>query len=209
MNNQRTGTLLVISAPSGAGKSTLIARLRKEFPGFAFSVSCTTRPPREGEVNGRDYHFITKDLFLDRISSGSFAEWAEVHGNYYGTPKQEVRDTLAGGRDMILDIDVQGARQVRENMDGGCFVFLFPPSREALKSRLAGRGTDSEEVIAKRLANAEEEIRQCTLFDHWIVNDDLDRAFEELRAVYLAAKTRPDCNPSLLTSILDTWRHDG
>ncbi|HKK32291.1 MAG TPA: guanylate kinase [Desulfomicrobiaceae bacterium] len=209
MNNQRTGTLLVISAPSGAGKSTLIARLRKKFPGFGFSVSCTTRPPREGEVDGKDYHFITKDLFLDRISSGSFAEWAEVHGNYYGTPKQEVLETLAGGRDMILDIDVQGARQVRENMGIGCFVFLFPPSREALKARLVGRGTDSEEVIARRLVNAEEEIRQGTLFDHWIVNDDLDRAFEELKAVYVAAKTRPVCNPTLLDTILAGWRNNG
>ena len=209
MNDSRTGTLLVISAPSGAGKSTLIARLRKDFPGFAFSVSSPTRSPREGEVDGRDYHFITKDLFLDRISSGSFAEWAEVHGNYYGTPKQEVQDTLASGRDMILDIDVQGARQVRENMGIGRFVFLFPPSRKALESRLTGRGTDSDEVIARRLENAEEEIRQSAMFDHWIVNDDLDRAYEELKAVYMAAKTRPACNPTLLDAILDTWRNNG
>ena len=209
MNDKRTGTLLVISAPSGAGKSTLIARLRRDFPGFAFSVSCTTRSPREGEVDGKDYHFISKDLFLDRISSGSFAEWAEVHGNYYGTPKQEVQDTLASGRDMILDIDVQGAKQVRENMGIGCFVFLFPPSRQTLEARLTGRGTDTEEVITRRLINAVDEIRQCTLFDHWIVNDDLDRAYEELKAVYMAAKTRPVCNPVLLDTILSDWRSNG
>ena len=186
-----SGMMLVISAPSGTGKSTLIRHLSREFNSFSFSVSCTTRAPRPGELDGREYSFLSRDEFLARRDQGYFAEWAEVHGNFYGTPRQATRDLLAAGRDVIFDIDVQGARQLRDNMGQGCYVFIFPPSREVLEKRLTGRGTDSPETINRRLANARQEIENSLWFDHWIVNDDLNMAKDQLRAIYLAEKTRP------------------
>jgi guanylate kinase len=186
-----SGMMLVISAPSGAGKSTLIRRLREEFSAFAFSVSCTTRPPRPGELDGREYHFLTRAEFERRRDQGFFAEWAEVHGNFYGTPRQATADLLAAGRDVIFDIDVQGARQLKASMGQGCYVFVFPPSRQALERRLTGRGTDSPETIMRRLAGAQREIADSHWFDHWIVNDSLSLACDQLRAIYLAEKTRP------------------
>ena len=194
------GLMLVISAPSGTGKSTLIRRLTKEFKAFAFSVSCTTRAPRPGEVDGREYHFLTREEFLERRERGFFAEWAEVHGNFYGTPRKATIELLNAGRDIIFDIDVQGARQLKENLGQGCYVFVFPPSREALERRLTGRGTDGPEVIARRLAGARREIGDSHWFDHWIVNDNLDQAYDQLRAVYLAEKTRP--------AYQQVWRDD-
>jgi guanylate kinase len=194
------GLMLVISAPSGTGKSTLIRRLTKEFKAFAFSVSCTTRAPRPGEVDGREYHFLTREEFLERRERGFFAEWAEVHGNFYGTPRKATIELLNAGRDIIFDIDVQGARQLKENLGQGCYVFVFPPSRAALERRLAGRGTDSPDVIARRLAGALREIGDSHWFDHWIVNDDLEQAYDQLRAIYLAEKTRP--------AYQQVWRDD-
>jgi guanylate kinase len=185
------GMMLVISAPSGTGKSTLIRRLTAEFAAFVFSVSCTTRAPRPGEIDGREYHFLTRVEFEARRAQGFFAEWAEVHGNLYGTPRQATADLLSAGRDVIFDIDVQGARQLKASMGQGCYVFVFPPSREALERRLTGRGTDSAEVVARRLAAAQGEIEDSHWFDHWIVNEDLQLAYDQLRAVYLAEKTRP------------------
>lgn len=185
------GMMLVISAPSGTGKSTLIRRLTAEFKAFAFSVSCTTRAPRPGEVDGREYHFLTREEFEKRRGRAFFAEWAEVHGNLYGTPRRATEDLLSAGRDVIFDIDVQGARQLKSSMGQGCYVFVFPPSREALERRLTGRGTDSAEVVARRLAAAQGEIADSHWFDHWIVNEDLQLAYDQLRAVYLAEKTRP------------------
>lgn len=185
------GMMLVISAPSGAGKSTLIRRLREEFSAFAFSVSCTTRLPRPGEMDGREYHFLTREEFEHRRDRGFFAEWAEVHGNFYGTPLQATADLLAEGRDVIFDIDVQGARQLKASMGQGCYVFVFPPSRQALERRLTGRGTDNVETIARRLTGAQREIADSHWFDHWIVNDSLSLAYDLLRAIYLAEKTRP------------------
>lgn len=189
MNN--IGMMLVISAPSGAGKSTLIRRLREEFSDFAFSVSCTTRAPRPGEVDGREYHFLSRQEFERRRDAGFFAEWAEVHGNFYGTPLQATEELLLAGRDVIFDIDVQGARQLKASMGQGCYVFVFPPSRQALERRLTGRATDSPETITRRLAGARQEIEDSDWFDHWIVNDSLSLAYDQLRAVYLAEKTRP------------------
>lgn len=186
-----SGMMLVISAPSGTGKSTLIRHLSREFDAFSFSVSCTTRSPRPGEQDGREYHFLTRDQFLTRRDQGYFAEWAEVHGNFYGTPRQATLDLLSAGRDVIFDIDVQGARQLKDSMGQGCYVFIFPPSREILEKRLTGRGTDSPEIIRRRLANARQEIENSLWFDHWIVNDDLDMARDRLRAIYLAEKARP------------------
>jgi len=204
-NRRPAGMMLVISAPSGTGKSTLIRRLTSEFEGFAFSVSCTTRAPRPGEVDGREYHFLTQEEFLSRRERGFFAEWAEVHGNFYGTPRQAAADLMAAGRDVIFDIDVQGARQLRESMNQGCYVFVFPPSRAALEKRLTGRGTDSSETIARRLANARQEIGDSAWFDHWIVNDDLSLAYDQLRAVYLAEKTRPSYQDAWRRTVCQQW----
>ena len=203
--NENTGMILVISAPSGTGKSTLIRRLTGEFKAFAFSVSCTTRAPRPGEMDGREYHFLTREEFERRREAGFFAEWAEVHGNFYGTSKKWIADQLASGADVLLEIDWQGARQLKENMGQGCYVFIFPPSREALKMRLTGRGTDSPETIARRLAGAQHEIADSHWFGHWIINDDLALAYDQLRAVYLAEKTRPEYQKSWNATFSKQW----
>ena len=200
--SDRRGLMLVICAPSGTGKSTLTARLRQEFPRLAFSISCTTRAPRTGEADGVDYHFLDRKEFIRRRDAGFFAEWAEVHGNFYGTPKQALKDMLAEGRDVLFDIDVQGAAQLRESMGEGCHVFLFPPSVEALRKRLLGRGTDEDGTIRRRLDNAPGEIARAVEFDHWVVNDDLEAAYDALRAVYLAEGMRPAYRPSLPDEVL-------
>jgi guanylate kinase len=202
---RRLGLCLVLSAPSGAGKSTLVERLRAEFPHFAYSVSCTTRAPRSGERDGVDYHFLTREEFLSRREAGFFAEWAEVHGNLYGTPRAPVEEHLANGRDVLFDIDVQGALQVKSVFPQGLFVFIQPPSRQELERRLRGRGTDSDEAIARRLGNALGELRQAARFDYLIVNDDLGTAVDELRAIYVAGRTRIANRPGLLDALLAQW----
>ncbi|PTN36088.1 guanylate kinase [Desulfonatronum sp. SC1] len=198
----RQGILLVISAPSGTGKSTLINRLRVEFPRLAFSVSYTTRAPRAGELNGREYHFVDSETFNGLRDSGKLAEWAEVHGNFYGTSRPAVQAMLDQGRDVLFDIDVQGSRQLRQAFAQGAFIFLFPPSMRVLEQRLRGRGTETEESLAKRMANARRELEQADFFDYWIVNDDLDRAYQNLRGVYQAEGLRKSCNPGLVEQIL-------
>jgi guanylate kinase len=205
----RLGQVLVVCAPSGTGKSTLIDMLRKEYPDFGFSVSYTTRAPRGREQDGREYNFVSRDAFVAMRSRGEFCEWAEVHGNFYGTATKPVERMLDEGRDVLFDIDVQGARQLRKTFYKGTFVFLLPPSRTELVRRLTGRGTDSEESIARRLENAAGEMAQAEFFDYWVVNDDLDTAYEELRAVYLAGRCKPSLRPGILDSILQTWRTDG
>jgi guanylate kinase len=205
----RLGQVLVVCAPSGTGKSTLIEMLRREYPDFGFSVSYTTRPPRGHEQDGREYNFVSRDAFVAMRSRGEFCEWAEVHGNFYGTATRPVEAMLDQGRDVLFDIDVQGARQLRKTFYKGTFVFLLPPSRAELVRRLTGRGTDSEESIARRLDNAAGEIRQADFFDYWVVNDDLDAAYQELRAVYLAGRCKPALRPGILDSILRTWGSDG
>lgn len=200
-----TGLMLVICAPSGTGKSTLIRRLTQDFPNFAFSISCTTRAPRPNELDGRDYHFLSTAEFLARRERGFFAEWAEVHGHFYGTPKQATAELLSAGRDVVFDIDVQGARQLKRSMSQGAYIFVFPPSREALRARLTGRGTDSPEVIARRLDGANREIAESTWFDHWIINDHLEVAYAQLRAIYLAQKTRPVYQRAWTEVLKDQW----
>lgn len=203
--NNTTGLMLVVCAPSGTGKSTLIRRLTQEFQNFTFSVSCTTRTPRPSEKDGREYHFLSSEEFQIRKDAGFFAEWAEVHGNFYGTPRQATEDLLASGRDIVFDIDVQGARQLRESMSRGCYVFVFPPSRAELTRRLTGRGTDNAETVARRLAGAREEIAASHSFDHWVINDDLDQAYAQLCAVYVAEKTRPAYQDAWLARLRDEW----
>ncbi len=204
-HNSRRGLIFVICAPSGTGKSTLIKRLMDEFPDFGFSISYTTREPRGREQNGREYHFVSRESFEAMRSRGEFAEWAEVHGNYYGTAVAPVQALLAQGKDALFDIDVQGALQLKKVFVDGVFVFLLPPSREELEQRLRSRGTDSDEAIAKRLGNSLGELKLAGEFDHWIVNNDLEKAYSELRAVYLAGRTTPAAQPGLLEKIVDGW----
>nr|WP_279593423.1 guanylate kinase [Pseudodesulfovibrio sp. S3-i] len=203
------GQVLVVCAPSGTGKSTLIAMLREEYPDFGFSVSYTTRAPRGSEQDGREYNFVSREAFVAMRSRGAFCEWAEVHGNFYGTATKPVEEMLDSGRDVLFDIDVQGAKQLRKTFYKGTFVFLLPPSREELVSRLQGRGTDSEESISRRLANASGELSQAEWFDYWVVNDSLDEAYQELKAVYLAGRCKPSLRPGILDNIMKTWENNG
>ena len=203
MNKEQTlrrGLPLVICAPSGAGKTTLVSRLKTEFP-LEFSISCTTRAPRGAEKDGVDYIFLDRDTFIDRRGLGYFAEWAEVHGNFYGTPLKPVLDRLAQGRDMLFDIDVQGAAQLSLSLPEARFVFILPPSLEELERRLRGRGTDTEDAIRVRLANARSEIMSSHWFDAVIVNDDLDTAYDQLRSFYLASTLQPSLMPQLARTI--------
>ena len=201
----RLGQVLVVCAPSGTGKSTLISKLREEFPNFGFSVSYTTREPRDGEQDGREYHFVSRNQFVAMRSQGEFCEWAEVHGNLYGTASSPVFKMLDEGQDVLFDIDVQGAKQLKKTFYKGNFIFLLPPSREELERRLTGRGTDSEDSIAKRLANAQGEIQQSDFFDYWIVNDDLEKAYQEFRAVFMAGALKPELRTDVEATILKEW----
>lgn len=182
----RKGTLFILSGPSGVGKGTLKARLLDEFSGrLAFSVSATTRPPREGEADGREYFFIGREAFLRRIREGGFLEYAEYAGNLYGTPRPFVERLLAGGKDVILEIEVRGAMQVMRVMPDTVSVFVLPPSETTLARRLRGRGTEDEEAVARRLAESRAEMESAEKYDYRIVNDDRDAAYQELRSIYL------------------------
>lgn len=202
MSPSAHGLALVISAPSGAGKSTLVRRLLETYPEFSFSVSCTTRAPREGEKDGREYHFLTRERFEELIGQGYFAEWAEVHGNLYGTPLESVEAILGRGGHLVFDIDVQGAAQLRSTLSSGAFVFILPPSVEELENRLTGRGSDADSTIARRLEDSRKELEHAPGFDYWIVNDDLDRAFQELCCVYRAESCRSERNPHLYERLM-------
>jgi len=182
------GHLYIVAAPSGAGKTTLVRMLLENDPGIRLSISYTTRSPRPGEANGREYHFVEVPDFLAKIESGDFLEWAEVHGNYYGTSKSWIESEMAAGRDVLLEIDWQGAQQVRKLFPAAIGVFILPPSREELQKRLAGRGTDSAEVIGRRLAAARDEMRHVGEFDYVIINDDLQQALVDLLAVVRASR---------------------
>lgn len=185
------GSLFVISAPSGTGKTTILKRLFHVLPALAFSVSHTTRKPRRGERDAVDYHFISREEFLAMRDTDAFLEWAEVHGNLYGTSKKNVEASQAAGQDILLDIDVQGARQIRKTTDvKAVFIFIVPPSWEELERRLRGRGSEDSEVIALRLSNARLEMQDVTHYDHIIVNDRIDNAVDMLRAVILAERSK-------------------
>lgn len=179
----RRGRVFVIAAPSGTGKTTLCRALVEGDGRLEFSVSHTTRPPRDGEVDGVNYHFVPADRFRALVEEGAFLEHAMYGGHLYGTSWRSLEEPLDRGRDVILEIEVQGARQIRESGRDACFVFLLPPSLEVLEARLRGRGTDSEEVIQKRLAIADTELAAAELFDYVVVNDDLARAVADLRQI--------------------------
>ena len=179
----RPGQLYVIAAPSGAGKTSLVKALRAALPALQVSISHTTRPPRPNEQDGREYHFVTPDDFLALAAAGGFLEHAEVFGNRYGTGRTEVEQRLASGHDVILEIDWQGARQVRAARPGTTSIFILPPSLDALRQRLTGRQTDSAEVIARRLAEARGDLSHWSEFDYVVVNDVFDRTLGELQQI--------------------------
>ncbi|MBR2441106.1 MAG: guanylate kinase [Lentisphaeria bacterium] len=188
---EQCGVLIVLSGPSGAGKSSILSKVMKQRPNLCFSVSCTTRSPRPGEEHGKAYYFLKKEDFESKIAAGEFLEHACVHGNYYGTLKSEVTNRLLQNKDVVLDIDVQGAMTLKklcaeDPLLSRCaeFVFVSPPSMEILEQRLRGRGTETEEVILRRLANAKGEIEQLDEYSYLILNDELDRAVEAFQAMY-------------------------
>lgn len=172
---------VVLSAPSGTGKTTIARALVAREPDFAFSVSATTRPPRVGEKNGVDYWFVSPGKFREMMENGELVEWAEVHGHWYGTPLRSLEESARGGRHVLLDIDVQGARQIRRVVPQALLVFIFPPSADSLLRRLAGRGTEDADALRRRLATALQELDAAEEFHHLVRNDDLERAIAEVR----------------------------
>ncbi|MFO7496391.1 MAG: guanylate kinase [Desulfobacterales bacterium] len=188
--NRRRGRLFILSAPSGAGKTTLCQALRGRFPALQYSVSTTTRAPRKGERDGVDYFFVSRDTFRRRLAKGGWAEWAEVYGNFYGTSAAFLDRALAAGEDVLLDIDVQGTRQILSRYPDCVTIFIMPPSIDTLRRRLENRGTDSPEVIEKRLVSAREEMAQKDLYRHVVVNDRLPDALAELTRLVAADAQR-------------------
>jgi guanylate kinase len=185
-----TGTLFIVAAPSGAGKTTLVGRLLAEDPQVQHSVSCTTRAPRPGEQDGREYRFVDVQHFLAMRERGEFVEWAEVHGNFYGTSRLWLDERMQQGHDLLLEIDWQGAQQVRRQFPEAVCIFILPPSIAELERRLRGRGSDSEDVIARRIAGALNEMRHVGEFDFVIINKDLDVALADLQAAVRASRLR-------------------
>ncbi len=184
------GNLFIISAPSGTGKTTILKEIIGHIPRISFSVSHTTRPAREGEKDKVDYFFVSKESFIESRDHNDFLEWAEVHGNFYGTSKQTVMEQLEQGNDIVLDIDVQGARQLRSSSLEAIFIFITPPSWQELKKRLTGRGTDDQTTIDLRLKNARLEMKDAELYDYVIINDDISTAVDVLRAIIIEKRCK-------------------
>lgn len=205
--NDFPSNLFIVSAPSGAGKTSLLAHCLANNPQLNLSISHTTRPPRKGEVDGKNYHFVSKDKFEQMITAGQFLESATVFDHYYGTSQPEVEKQLQGGNDLVLEIDWQGAQQVRKKIKSNVSIFIVPPSLEVLKQRLSDRGQDDPKVIERRLAEAREEISHYPEFDYLIINDDFEQASRELNAIFLNAqilkKAQSEEVSSLLSSLLN------
>jgi len=192
------GALFVVTGASGTGKTTLVKAALDAIPSLRWSVSATTRPPRKGEVDGRDYHFVSHERFAEQLSAGGMLEWAEVYGNRYGTPRGPVDAALAAGDSILLEIDLQGARQVKAAAPEAILLFVLPPSIDALEQRLRGRATDSEDVIARRVQDARLQLEGVGEFDYLVVNDVLDHAHDRFQAVLMAELLRRERHPSLV-----------
>jgi guanylate kinase len=192
MTSNERGILIVLSGPSGVGKGTVCKSLRQCAPELVYSVSATTRAPRQGEVDGVNYFFKTKEQFQKMIQENQMLEWAEYVGNYYGTPRKFVEETLNAGKDIILEIEVQGALKVKHTFPEGVFVFLLPPSMDELKSRIVGRGTDSQESIRNRMSVAVDEIRLMEQYEYAIVNDHVEHACSSIQSIIVAEHCRKE-----------------
>lgn len=201
-------TVFIISAPSGSGKSTLTRQLLERVPGLRFSVSYTTRPPRGDERNGHEYFFISREEFERRVAKGEFLEHAEVFGNYYGTHASELDRAAAENVDLVLDIDVQGARQLKEKISGAVSIFILAPSRQILEQRLRARSQDSDQVIERRLRDAAAEIRNYKNYDYVLVNSDVTSSVDTLVSIVKATRSRRDRMEEFIRPILDTFEPD-
>lgn len=189
-SGKRRGIIFIVSAPSGAGKTTLTSALRSVFPEIRMSLSCTTRARRNGEANGRDYQFLSVRQFAAMRARGQFAEWARVHGYLYGTPRKPLDRCIATGRDILLDIDVQGARKIKMRYPQAVTIFLLPPSMRELRRRLALRATDSEAIISRRLANSRGEIHNIIYYDYYVVNRRVEQAIKDLQSIVRAERAK-------------------
>lgn len=189
-NNIKPGILFILSGPSGVGKGTVCKKLLTEDQNLRYSVSVTTRSPRQGEIDGVSYYFITKEDFLAKKEQGEFLEWAEVYGNFYGSPLSAARENLAAGHDVILEIDIQGAKKVKKYFSDGVYIFLMPPSAQELDHRIRKRGTDGPESIKLRLSSLKEEVEAITEYDYVVVNDVLERAVQKIRYIISAEQCR-------------------
>jgi guanylate kinase len=202
-------SVFIISAPSGSGKSTLVHRLLASVPGLTFSISYTTRPPRPSETNGVDYIFISRAEFEVRLAHGEFLEYAEVFGNYYGTNRSTFEKAVQEGKDLVLDIDVQGARQLKVAIPEAISIFVLPPSREVLEQRLRSRSQDSEEVIRRRLKGAAEEVRNYTQYDYVVINRELEESSARLATIVKAERLRKARMEEEVRPILDSFEKNG
>jgi len=188
--NKSEGLYIVVSAPSGTGKTSILREILKICPNMLFSVSYTTRPPRQGEEDGKDYYFVSEEAFRDKISRGEFAEWEENYGCLYGTSANTMKTFLEKGFDLILDLESRGAKALKKNYPGGVFVFILPPSISELEKRLNRRGFESEQTVNKRMDKALDEIREIIWYDYVIINDKIQCAVDVLRSIYVAEKSR-------------------
>jgi guanylate kinase len=200
------GVLYVVSSPSGGGKGTLIRRMLDVVTDLSYSVSYTTRAPRNGEVNGREYFFVDREQFQSMVAAGAFLEWANVHGNLYGTAKDQVISETSAGHDIVLEVDVQGADSVRKLGLDSVSIFILPPSLETLRQRLITRGADSPEELAVRLRNAPEELKQYIAFDYIIFNDEIERASTQLAAIISAERARRSRQEGLVREVIENFK---
>ncbi|CAK9331237.1 guanylate kinase [Thermoanaerobacter kivui] len=201
MLSKKKGLLIVLSGPSGAGKGTICKALMEKEKNLKLSISATTRQPRVGEVEGKNYFFKSEDDFLKMIESDSFLEWAKVYDHYYGTPKEFVLKNLEEGNDVVLEIDIQGALKIKEKFPEGVFIFILPPSMEELKNRIKKRGTETEEEIIKRFKSAYEELNFVSKYNYVVINDSVEEAVEKIKAIIIAEKCRVDRNRDLYLEI--------
>ncbi|MEQ6358496.1 guanylate kinase [Thermoanaerobacter thermohydrosulfuricus] len=201
LSKKKKGLLIVLSGPSGAGKGTICKALMKKEKNLKLSISATTRQPRSGEIEGKNYFFKSEEEFEKMIENDSFLEWAKVYDHYYGTPKDFVLKNLEEGNDVVLEIDIQGALKIKEKFPEGVFIFILPPSMEELKNRIKKRGTETEEEIIKRFKSAYEELNYVSRYNYVVINDSVEEAVEKIRAIIIAEKCRVDRNKDLYLEI--------